>query len=783
MQKTYLLLLVALLIFSNLSAGINSAAFTLMEPTDVIRGDKARIEIMQNGTDNAFNEIMLFYRELGQQEYKSTLMKKQGFLYTGEFSTKDFTAGQVEYYIAYQGPFGTIGTLPEEMAQFNPYLLTVNAGRGAEQTTEYDITIISPEQDDILASDEVVVAASFYGAETEIDFTQTQLLIDGVNVTARAEFEEGLVTLVPKIMPVGRHNVELKLFNSSGDLVANQEWSFRTTENLTAPGAVIYRGSAFVENRSQNISSVSNSYNRFGTDVGGTYGNLEFHGRLLFSSEESDKIQPVNRYMAQLRYNFAERYNLYLNAGDFVPYYNPIVFQDKRVRGVQTGFQVGFFAFDFVTGETKRGVDGLQTITATDTTTVNGTYKESITTFRPGFRFGEAVQWNLNFVNAKEDDGSIDFGGNVRESVSLGTDLRITADNARIMLDASVQASIKNTDAGGPELDWDELVEVNEDLEGNAEAEQAFDFLKSSGLLSVTAGLNPLPSLAMQVDLRLRYFKNFIKVTYLNIHSEYASPGNPYMLKDISGIYVSDNIRMLDNQVFLNLFYRGYKNNISEDELSTTNNELGATISYYPLSDLPSLTLGYSSFSRQNDVTPADSVRNLFMEDNSTQRVSLSTSYQVNFANLNNTLLLSFSNYQREDPANPINQSDFNMFTFGVRTKYKFPMSTNLSFSTSESNFGIDAAKTNTKVQRFNVGADYRHQELALEKDMLRPFVNLSFQNIEYSTVSEAQTRNTYSAGIMYQTLDYGALTLRYDQINYSNINDTIFNARYEYLF
>ena len=53
MQKTYLLLLVALLIFSNLSAGINSAAFTLMEPTDVIRGDKARIEIMQNGTDNA----------------------------------------------------------------------------------------------------------------------------------------------------------------------------------------------------------------------------------------------------------------------------------------------------------------------------------------------------------------------------------------------------------------------------------------------------------------------------------------------------------------------------------------------------------------------------------------------------------------------------------------------------------------------------------------------------------------------------------------------------------
>ncbi len=51
---------------------------------------------------------------------------------------------------------------------------------------------------------------------------------------------------------------------------------------------------------------------------------------MALNPDEDDIRQPVNRYSGTVRYNFSEDDNIFLNGGDFNPYFNPIVLQDKR---------------------------------------------------------------------------------------------------------------------------------------------------------------------------------------------------------------------------------------------------------------------------------------------------------------------------------------------------------------------------------------------------------------------------------------------------------------------
>jgi len=761
-------------------------------PTNVIKGESARFELMLNNLNSYatdYRDVQVLYREIGTDRFKAISMKEEGLSYFANLNTKNINTGQIEYYFALRDRYGNISTLPKEMPQINPYTMNVIPQQEQVQSANFEVVILSPELNETVPDNEIVIAASVLGGETEIDFDQSRLFIDGVNVSALAEFDNGIVTFAPDNIREGRHNVEFQLYNTDGDLVQNKEWAFRAAKSGMNIEKVNYRGSFFLDNRNQTISENSDNFFTGGAYFTGNYSNLDFYTRLIVSSEESAEIQPVNRYTAELRYHFSPRNNIYLKGGDFTPYYNPLVFQDRRVRGIQTGLEFGFFTFDFLYGQTNRDVEGFQSFNAAtnDTLTSNGIYSESIIAYRPGFRFGENVQWNLNLVNAKEDAESIEFGGNVKESVVFGTDLNMNFDKRRITFEGSFQASIQNSDAGGPELEWDDLVKIDSSLADNSGAESAFKFIKNSGFLSATAGLNPLPSLAMQFDLYLRYFRNNFKFTYLKIDRDFASAGNPYLLKDISGIYLFDNVRLFENQVFLNLFFKSYKNNLTDDKYSTDNSEVGATVSYFPAGNYPSLTLGYTSYSRSNGVTKDDTTANpyLYIEDNSTQQINFSSSYNLYLSKIKNTLLLNVTNYVRDDIGNSLSNSNFNSFTVGVRSAFDFPLTTKLSFTQSSSEVG-DTLST-TDISRYNLNLEYKFFNL-IDVDILKPFFNLSFQTLDYGSTGSTD-RNNMAGGLVYQSSTYGVFSLKYYQISYKNIftdktiDDTIFNVRYEYLF
>ncbi len=783
MNKTLIRSLPLLLVFS----GLIQASPVILEhevPIGVIRGEKVRLEVMSLSTGGMLQEMMLLYRSLGEFQFHSVPMKREGTLFYTEIQTASVSTGYIEYYFAYEGSAAQTLTLPEENPQGSPFRLRIAPARADQQDAAFEVVILCPVPDDVLMDDEVVVAASVVGGETDIDFSYSKLFVDEVEVSGAAVFADGIVTYVPGRLRPGRHYIELQLFTPSGELLSKKEWAFRVIQSQAGRTRFQYDATFFLDGRVQEVSGDRDNILRGGGSLTGDYGRLDLYTRIILSTEEKPEVQPVNRYSAELDFHISGNDHLYLHGGDFMPYYNPLTFQDKRVRGVRSGFGLYFLLFDFIYGQTMRGVEGLM---QGDTLQVNGTYAENIMAFRPGFRFGSHGQWNFNLLNSKEKENSIEYGGNVKEAVIAGTDVSFNFDKKRILFEASVQASIKNSDAGGPELTFDQLVEEDSAFAEKAIYEKLFNWVKGSRLLSMTAGLGPYPSLAMQADLTLKYLNNHLKLSYVDIDNEFENPGNPYLLKDIRGFYVFDTMRFLKNQIYVNLFFKKYLNNLTELDFRTDNLEFGTTLSYFPFGPYPSLTLGFENYSHRNGVSEADTALYgyLYMEDNTTRRLSAASAYTLSLGKVNNTLSANVMNYTREDEAYSEFRSRYDAVTVGLNTRFPFPLTTRLGFSMTRTAIG-DTAQTLSHVNRYQFRVEYAIRDFPL-KGSLRPFVNLIWQQIESELPGEDAVdtdRLNYSAGLSFQTALYGGLILRYDRISYSLeeeiVDDEIFSARYE---
>jgi len=790
-------------------AGSNTNLFFHETPQGVVRGEDVRLEVVLNNPAVQIYDMYLFYRQGGSSTYQRMAMDNQGYVFSASLNTAEVTTGRVEYYIGYEGELGQIGTLPALSAQTSPYVMLVAPAQAVMQRDQVEIMVLSPDADATVASDELVIAAYVMGVGSDFDFNKSKLLIDGVNVTSMIEFADGVLTFSPRQIKSGPHNIEINLYDAQNNMIGKKEWSFRTGGKMETLAPTNYRGSIFIDERFQDISDNNDNFLRGGGEFSGRYANFDASARLLISSEESPRRQPVNRYGLNLRYNLSKSDNLYIRGGDFTPIYNPLTFYNKRVRGIETGLQLSFFQFDFVYGQTNRGINGTTSrVASTDTTLTGepvvatisegGIYAENIIAFRPGFRFGTNATWNLNLLNAKEDIKSIKIGGNPKESLVVGTDLNLNFDRRRINFDAAVQASMANNDAAGAQVTWDTLTSVNPDLKDNNLAKSMFNMLKSTGFLSTTQGLSPYPSLGMNFEATLRYFGNDLQLRYLSVAKEFATPGNPYMLKDLAGFYFNDYLKILNNQLFLNLFYNNFKQDKSLDKVSTANQELGATVSYFPVGNIPSFTIGYSSISRSNDLTLQDSLlySKYYMEDNTTSRFMLSTTYNVEVSRVKNAVSLTMNTYGREENVDfkKDNASDFTLYGIGVVSKFPISVLTRVNYSQSSSMFGTSAAsKYETNIQRIFLGVEYEMVNV-IGIDQFKPFVNVTLQTIsnKSATTKFDGPRNNYTLGLAYRNQELGVFSLRFDQITYQlpgaggskqDLSDTIFNARYQYNF
>jgi len=754
-------------------------------PPAVLLGERIHLEVTNYNNRLPLDNVALFYHMEGEAAFRSLAMKKQGFTFVADFSSAGLHPGNLEYYFAYQDVNGTVHYLPQADPQNHPFRLQIMPAKrsGTAGRKLMDILLLSPQTNQLLSPDEVVIAFSIPLSVAHPEKLRYKLIISGVDVTRLISRDGHLISFAPPSIRSGLHNAEFSVYNALGKLLGKKDFSFRVSGGPSVKKGFNSATSIFLDNRSQNLAGQSANYFRGGLRFNGSYKKFDLLANILISSEEAYNRQPINRYSLRLRYNFSERYNLYLKGGDFSTYYGPLTFYGKRIRGFGLGLYSKYFNFDFSMGNSNRAVEGKA---IADSITQYGTYQQKFIAIRPQFNYGKYFGWALDLINSKDDPGSIKYGGNPKEALVLGTALRMNLDNNRILLKGSFQGSIKNEDATG-KIDFDSLA-ARYDLSQSDrdQAEQFVNLMEKSGFLTLSQGLAPIPSLAMQFEAQFNYFNNSLHATYKNIDPEFTTPGNPYLLKDIRGLFVTDNIRLLNNQVFFNLYYNSFANNLNGDKAKTDNTELGGSISYFPLSNLPSLSLSYGNQERLNNVDTA-ATSYLMAEDNRIQRFGLSSSYNFKLVHVRNTLSFGASKFIRDDAFYPANRSDFTLYNLGLRNRFTFPLTLRLNYAKSNSGFGEGDLQSSSDIQKYFLGMDYTLRNL-IPRSTFKPYLQISYQKISKTTVgvSDDYNRLNYTSGFYFHRAFYGNISLRFDYIDYGKqfkTKDHILSVRYEVNF
>ena len=766
------------------------------EPAPVIIGEALHLELTYSENKQPVSNVFFFYRMQGEHNYRSLRMRQEGLILTVDMNTSKFFPGDLEYYFAYQDAYGDVKYLPAGNPEDNPFRVKILPAKSEMPSAGGKLFIpllLSPAPGEVVPPDELLLAFSI-PFELDPEKLTYKLFIGGVDVSKLLQRDGNLLAFSPKSIRGGLHNVELKILNENGKLIGRNQLSFRISGKPSKQKAFESSARIFLDNRYQNIQKTSENYFRGGAYFTGSYKQLEFKAHALISSEEAYNLQPINQYSIQARYLFNERNSIYLKGGDFTTNYDPLSFWEKRIRGIGAGFYTRFFDFDYSYGQNFRAVEG-----KIDTAGVirNGTYQQNFTSFRPQINFGRHFSWAFDLVNAKDDPKSIvdSLAGNPKEALVAGSSINLNLDKKRILLKGSFQASIKNEDAGGEAVEFDSIAASYELSDKEIDQIKPFvNLMEKTGFLTLTQGLTPIPSFAMHFETQLRYFGHSFKAAYKRIDAEFTSPGNPYLRRDIAGYFISDNVRMLQNQVLLNLYFNSYADNLSQGDAKTQNQAMGTSISYFPFSSLPSITLSYGNQSRKNNlarqqIDPDSTI--LTIVDNRHQRFGISSSYRFNTGKIHNTLMLNASKFQYADAVSSKRNTDLILFSIGMRSRFSFPLTARFNYAQDVSNLyvlnanDLTYAGNEVRTRKFQAGLDYNIRHFAGKND-LKPFLNISLQNIANNQETADYNRQNYSAGFYLRGSSLGNLSFRYDYINYGSLNDwkdTIISTRYDISF
>jgi hypothetical protein len=746
-------------------------------------------------------EIQVWYRWVGESHFKMDLMKNEGFSYYASIDVEDGEGELLEYFFTIAYMDNRRENLPEDAPANRTYRTAIQTIRNYGD----QVVVISPEEEEQLYTTDVVISASFASLMSMIDPEKTKLYLDTWDVTPYMQKFGDFVTFAPRTVPAGRHKIRLELFGTDGNLVASREWFFsglavRGQEALTEGWTV--SGRFFAESRNEDLGrnldfggvyDLNNSFNQTGLQLRARYNNWTLGGRLYFSNLEKSDQQPVNRYSGFARLNFWDQRYVTVELGDSYPKLNPMIMQNIFLRGVYARLFLKSFNIDFASGRTNRAVDGSLVQTTVDTFTVYGTHRRNITTIRPSFGSGETFQLGFTYLKGKDDEGSIQYGINPQENAALGADLFFGLDQRRIIFEGNVNSSMYNRNITGGNVPFDSLTQI---FEGISESdENIYDW--ATKFITVNQYLIIRPGLAYQGRLLLRYFKNNLSIMFESVDEDYYSLGQPFLLRDNRGFHIVDNISLIRNQVFLTVGYRQYRNNLANSKTNTTNiRNFYGNISYFPLQNLPELTIGYNNYSRDNDV-PADSIGSILNrpEDNNTTAINLSTGYRFGIQGTRNRVGLDFMSYQRDDIFK-FAESTTDNITINLRTQYALPLQTLLELIVQQTETGKDVPDQSSKLDMttIGVGGNYRFYNL-LATDQLMLQANLRFGTVTSRSALTATTpqpadqkfnRNYYSFRIHYAVPRYGNLGLIFDILTYSgdrDYSDFIYTIRYDITF
>jgi hypothetical protein len=745
--------------------------------------------------------VQVFYRWAGDSRFDMIHMKNEGFRYYAAIDVSEGDNELLEYYFSISYLDNRRENLPAEAPATNLYRTAIQTLRNYGD----QIVIISPEEEEQLYSTDLVITASFSSLMSMIDPEKTKMYLDTWDVTPYLQKYGDFVTFAPRTVPPGRHKIRLELYNPEGNLVASREWFFSSLAvrgEEAIPEGWRITGRFFAESRTEdlgrnlnysgNLDDLGESYNQAGLQLRAQYQNWTLGGRLYFNNQEKSDRQPVNRYSGFARFQFWNDRYINVEVGDSYPKMNPMIMQNIFLRGTYARLFLKDINIDFTTGKTNRKIAG----SAADS--IYGTYQRNIMAIRPSFGSGEQFQLGFTYLKGKDDPSSIDFGINPEENAAFGADLFLGLDDRRILFEGNVNTSIYNRNIAGGDIPYATLDTIFNDFPD----ENIYNWV--SKFVTVNQYLVLRPAMAYQSRLMLRYFRNNLSVIYESVDEDFYSLGQPYLLRDNRGFHIVDNINLINNQVFLTVGYKNYQNNLQDIKSNTTKiTSYYGNISYFPLQNLPEITIGYNNYSRNNDV-PEDSIGSIINrpEDNSTTAINFSTGYRFGIQGTRNRVGFDFMSYQRDDIFDYA-QSTTDNINANLRTQFAIPLQTLLEVMIQQTETGNDDSDfaSNLDMTTFGVGGNYVFRNL-LADDQLMLQANVRFGNVtsksrttvvdttgaQSTLESEVKyNRNYFSFRINYSVSRYGNFGFITDMVNYSgddrDYSDFIYTLRYDITF
>jgi len=722
-------------------------------PRNIRANSPITLEALIEGSVIETERVRLFYRVAGYDSFIEEDMNEYMGIYSVSIPADYVTPEGVEYLIIAEMADGTMAAFPEVDPYNVPMFIAVRkAAETTEKTLEVssydiqggirnDIIILSPEEGEVVAAEEVLLAFSLFNM-IDVDVTSISLTLDGLSVMSQTEISEDVIMCRPQILKPGLHTVRLNMSNQFGDPYATVIINFTVVKSIEEASRVLnYTGRITAEANSEQVRGIRQNINSVRANASGSYDWLSFKAKTFVTSQEDPTKQPRNRLSLGLKTSVFD-----LTVGDINPRFSELLLQGKRVRGVEANLKLKYFNTHIVYGQTDRAIEG--TIGATPDTLEDGvlqysrsgyTYDRNLLAIRPYFGSGKNFQLGFSLLKARDDtlsvkkefdginetdDRSIVLGGvnKPQDNIVLGTDLLFAFDQKRFVWKTDAAFSYLNRDiTGGPltlegmdtflpgdslQNDTLSLGDMNIPLEGFPDPG---DFTRIfiineniSPLMPIVPDTNNqigmkqflnMPSTAFKTVLKLNYFNNFFVVRYQRVGPEFTSLGNPYMRTDVQGFNISDKIRLFSNRLFVTVAYDQKRNNLLEDKNSTTTtSSFTASVALYPGEGLPNINFNTQSYGRQNDLdildveydttfTDLGAVESIAIDDprelNLTTRQDFRISHIVKVGDIKNTLNITYANSERNDRIT----NRFPGYQFNTTSASAFSFGVNTAFS------------------------------------------------------------------------------------------------------
>jgi len=649
-------------------------------------GEPILIEAEIEGSILPGDEMRVYYRPESENSYSYQILQASGNRFEGQIPAFPAHVQRIYYFLTFIRD-EMIWTLPERNAYYEPLEIHLRPAEEAkapaeripadEQATPVgvsgnltaeDYLILSPEQGETLAPDEVVIAVSLFFDSSRVDLSRTELYLDSYRVDP--EISPNLISYVPPRVSSGQHHIRLQFYAPDGTPYPPIQWSFYVREVAAGgfAGLKVSRtgeGLLYVESKIERYSGNKLENHQFGGQYRGQVRFLRYGTKFYFTSLEDRRYQPRNRYLFWVA---TPIFRLY--AGDTSPRFSDLILWGKRVRGIEAMLDLKYFALNVVSGQVNRAVEGSAVPDPNNPDPAAyridrpGTYTRNLLGLRARLGTEHGFHLAFNVLKAKDDVSSIRYGINPKDNLVLGADVFISLFANRFEWKTSTAISFLTDDiSGGPlsKAEIDSLMET--DIPIDPASYEKYLIINTSTIpLDPTTGA----SVAYASSLRLRFLRNELYIRYKNIGPAYTSLGNTYLKTDIRGLLINDRVRLWNNRLYLNLGYEAYKDHYSEKDnnpsVDLTTLRLGFSV--YPGQGLPTFNVHFRSYTRNNGITelpPAGSspVPGDPRERNTTTEWTSSASYDFWLAGARHTLTLGITAMNKEDAYGSTRPSGF----------------------------------------------------------------------------------------------------------------------------